>query len=136
MGSIYQKAPRYAICYKLRAYFIPLRSKHFPTQFAFSQWQKNQNLGQEAFIQLHSFDIQAKNLQKHVCFIYNYIVLYEMQSNDKGWAELLCNWHLVSPSVLASRPYITLDQILAEVRQLRGWCHEASSLTGGRVCLL
>jgi hypothetical protein len=36
----------------------------------------------------------------------------------------------VSPSVLASSPSVTLDQILAEVRQLRGWCHGASSPDG------
>jgi len=42
----------------------------------------------------------------------------------------------VSPSVLASSPSVTLDQILAEVWQLRGWCHGPSFLTGGWVCLL
>jgi hypothetical protein len=42
----------------------------------------------------------------------------------------------VSQSVLALRPSVILDQILAEVRQLRGCCHMASSLTGRRVSSL
>jgi hypothetical protein len=37
---------------------------------------------------------------------------------------------------LASSPSVILDQILAGVRQLRGWYHGASSLSVGRVCLL
>jgi hypothetical protein len=37
---------------------------------------------------------------------------------------------------MASSSSVTLDLILAEVWQLRGWCHGASSLTGRRVCLL
>jgi len=61
-----------------------------------------------------------------------------------SWPELLCNWQFVSqsvsqsvrPSVLVSIPSVTLDQILAAVRQLRGLSHAVSSLTGGRVCLL
>jgi len=41
----------------------------------------------------------------------------------------------VSPSILALSPSVTLDQILAEVIQVRGWSRGASSLTGVRVCL-
>jgi len=37
---------------------------------------------------------------------------------------------------LASSPCVNPDQILAEVRPLRGWCHGASFLTEWRVCLL
>jgi len=43
---------------------------------------------------------------------------------------------IVSRSVLALSPSVTSDQILDEVRQRKGWCHAASSLTGGQVCLL
>jgi hypothetical protein len=45
------------------------------------------------------------------------------------WAELLCNWQLVTHSVLASSLSMTPDQILTEIRKLRDWCHGASSLT-------
>jgi hypothetical protein len=48
---------------------------------------------------------------------------------------LSCN-RSQSLSVLASSPVWVHDQIFAEVRQLRGWCHATSSLTRGRVCLL
>jgi len=41
-----------------------------------------------------------------------------------------------SQSVLALSPSLTPNQILAVVRQLRNWRHGASSLMGGRVCIL
>jgi hypothetical protein len=47
------------------------------------------------------------------------ITTQKLDSSCLRWAELLCNWQSVSPSVLASSPSATLDQILAEVRQLR-----------------
>jgi len=42
----------------------------------------------------------------------------------------------ISQSVLALSPSVTLEQILADVRQLRGWYYGASSLTGGLTCLI
>jgi hypothetical protein len=42
----------------------------------------------------------------------------------------------VSQSVLSLSPSVTPSQILAVVRQLQDRCHGASSLMGGRVCLL
>jgi hypothetical protein len=42
----------------------------------------------------------------------------------------------VSPSILALNHSVTPDPILTVVRQLRGWCHGASSLTGEQVYFL
>jgi hypothetical protein len=55
-------------------------------------------------------------------------------SAEMSWVTL--QRQSVSQSLLASSSSVTLNQILAEVRQLRGSCHGASSLKGERVYLL
>jgi hypothetical protein len=54
-----------------------------------------------------------------------------MKDHTPRERELLCNWQLfsVTQSVLVSSPSVIPDQISAEIRKLRGWCHGASSLT-------
>jgi len=99
----------------------------------------------------HKVHKVAKNLSQNSVFrgqilmrdlptVKHYINTAQSDVRPLSWVELRCNWLLVSQSVsqsvLASSPSVTLDQILAEVRQLRGWCHGESFQIGRWVCFL
>jgi len=82
-------------------------------------------------------DVTTASLPSHRsswCVIWGFHCC-EIESELSRFTLQLTIGQSVTPSVFASSPSVTLDQILTEVRQLLGWCHGASSLTGGRVCL-